>query len=143
MRRQALERRARLLTIPGNKALTCGYIGALEGIRTPNLLIRSQMLYPLSYERWCVDSLRHSGSTLGQSSFTRSPQPPHPGSASPGYAKGGKPAQNHPEVRHAVVSFHLAVPADLIARAHDAGIVWLQQVIDVHQAEEAAAAGGT
>ena len=41
----------------------------------------------------------------------------------------------------AVVSFHLAVPADLIARAHDAGIVWLQQVVDVHQAEEAAAAG--
>ena len=26
-------------------------LGALEGIRTPNLLIRSQMLYPLSYER--------------------------------------------------------------------------------------------
>ena len=26
-------------------------ICALEGIRTPNLLIRSQMLYPLSYER--------------------------------------------------------------------------------------------
>ena len=25
--------------------------GALEGIRTPNLLIRSQMLYPLRYER--------------------------------------------------------------------------------------------
>jgi len=24
---------------------------ALGGIRTPNLLIRSQMLYPLSYER--------------------------------------------------------------------------------------------
>ena len=24
---------------------------ALEGTRTPNLLIRSQMLYPLSYER--------------------------------------------------------------------------------------------
>ncbi len=24
---------------------------ALEGIRTPNLLIRSQMLYPLSYKR--------------------------------------------------------------------------------------------
>jgi enoyl-[acyl-carrier protein] reductase II len=34
----------------------------------------------------------------------------------------------------AVVSFHLAVPADLIARAHDAGIVWLQQVVDVYQA---------
>src|ERR1700730_16955224 len=31
--------------------------GALGGTRTPNLLIRSQMLYPLSYERWCPDSL--------------------------------------------------------------------------------------
>jgi hypothetical protein len=31
--------------------LTCGFAGALGGIRTPNLLIRSQMLYPLSYER--------------------------------------------------------------------------------------------
>ena len=41
----------------------------------------------------------------------------------------------------AVVSFHLAVPADLIARAHDAGIVWLQQVVDASQAEEAVAAG--
>ena len=28
-----------------------GAFGALGGIRTPNLLIRSQMLYPLSYER--------------------------------------------------------------------------------------------
>ena len=27
---------------------------ALEGIRTPNLLIRSQMLYPLSYKRRCA-----------------------------------------------------------------------------------------
>jgi hypothetical protein len=27
--------------------------GAPEGIRTPNLLIRSQMLYPLSYGRMC------------------------------------------------------------------------------------------
>ena len=27
--------------------------GAREGIRTPNLLIRSQMLYPLSYARLC------------------------------------------------------------------------------------------
>ena len=32
---------------------------ALGGIRTPNLLIRSQMLYPLSYER------RKMGSDLG------------------------------------------------------------------------------
>ena len=31
--------------------LTWGFGGALGGIRTPNLLIRSQMLYPLSYER--------------------------------------------------------------------------------------------
>jgi hypothetical protein len=28
-----------------------GLCGAPEGIRTPNLLIRSQMLYPLSYGR--------------------------------------------------------------------------------------------
>ena len=27
--------------------------GALGGTRTPSLLIRSQMLYPLSYERRC------------------------------------------------------------------------------------------
>src|ERR1700677_346900 len=33
--------------------------GALGGTRTPNLLIRSQMLYPLSYERGCRISLRH------------------------------------------------------------------------------------
>jgi hypothetical protein len=32
-------------------SLTCGFGGALGGTRTPNLLIRSQMLYPLSYER--------------------------------------------------------------------------------------------
>jgi hypothetical protein len=31
--------------------LTWGIGGALGGTRTPNLLIRSQMLYPLSYER--------------------------------------------------------------------------------------------
>jgi hypothetical protein len=28
------------------------FCSALGGTRTPNLLIRSQMLYPLSYERW-------------------------------------------------------------------------------------------
>jgi hypothetical protein len=28
-----------------------GTAGALGGIRTPNLLIRSQLLYPLSHER--------------------------------------------------------------------------------------------
>ena len=31
--------------------LTCTFSSALGGIRTPNLLIRSQMLYPLSYQR--------------------------------------------------------------------------------------------
>ena len=30
--------------------------GAREGIRTPNLLIRSQMLYPLSYARQWVNT---------------------------------------------------------------------------------------
>ena len=34
----------------GKPALTCC---APEGTRTPNLLIRSQMLYPLSYGRRC------------------------------------------------------------------------------------------
>ena len=36
------------------------WAGALGGTRTPNLLIRSQMLYPLSYERGCLASLRYS-----------------------------------------------------------------------------------
>ena len=31
--------------------MTWDLTGALGGTRTPNLLIRSQMLYPLSYER--------------------------------------------------------------------------------------------
>src|SRR5271170_8511351 len=48
------------LAISENKGLTCRFGGALGGTRTPNLLIRSQMLYPLSYERWCLASLRHS-----------------------------------------------------------------------------------
>src|SRR5690242_8758851 len=39
---------------------------ALGGTRTPNLLIRSQMLYPLSYERGCVASLRHLEPVLCQ-----------------------------------------------------------------------------
>lgn len=40
-----------------------------------------------------------------------------------------------------VISFHLAVCPDLIARAHDAGIRWVQQVMDRAQAEQALAAG--
>lgn len=43
--------------------------------------------------------------------------------------------------RPRVISFHLAVCPDLIARAHDADIRWVQQVTDRRQAEEALAAG--
>ncbi|MEV8551783.1 nitronate monooxygenase [Streptomyces glaucescens] len=43
--------------------------------------------------------------------------------------------------RPAAISFHLGVPADLIGRAHDAGIRWIQQVMDVRQAEQAVLAG--
>jgi enoyl-[acyl-carrier protein] reductase II len=43
--------------------------------------------------------------------------------------------------RPKVISFHICVPADLVARAHDAGILWMQQVMDRHQAEDALAAG--
>jgi hypothetical protein len=38
------------LEIDITKIISCP-VGAREGIRTPNLLIRSQMLYPLSYAR--------------------------------------------------------------------------------------------
>jgi nitronate monooxygenase/enoyl-[acyl-carrier protein] reductase II len=41
----------------------------------------------------------------------------------------------------AAISFHMGVPADLIARAHDRGILWLQTVGDVEAAEAALAAG--
>jgi nitronate monooxygenase/enoyl-[acyl-carrier protein] reductase II len=39
------------------------------------------------------------------------------------------------------ISFHLGVPADLVARAHEAGILWIQQVMNRAQAAEALAAG--
>jgi enoyl-[acyl-carrier protein] reductase II len=39
------------------------------------------------------------------------------------------------------ISFHLGVPRELIARAHERGILWIQQVVDRRQAEEAVAAG--
>ena len=46
-------RRSKSRSPRGRKpALSCG---APEGIRTPNLLIRSQMLYPLSYGRVLVN----------------------------------------------------------------------------------------
>ena len=41
---------------PGQVPRDLGFVCALGGIRTPNLLIRSQMLYPLSYERWTTTS---------------------------------------------------------------------------------------
>ena len=44
-------------TAAGASCLVRG--GALGGTRTPNLLIRSQMLYPLSYER-SHSSILHS-----------------------------------------------------------------------------------
>ena len=40
-------------------------VSALGGTRTPNLLIRSQMLYPLSYERLCRDRSVVLGSNCG------------------------------------------------------------------------------
>jgi enoyl-[acyl-carrier protein] reductase II len=40
----------------------------------------------------------------------------------------------------AAISFHLGVPDDLVGRAHDAGILWIQQVMDRRQAEQALAA---
>jgi nitronate monooxygenase/enoyl-[acyl-carrier protein] reductase II len=45
------------------------------------------------------------------------------------------------DFRPAAISFHLAVPEDLIARAHERGILWIQQVVDRRQAEAAVAAG--
>ncbi len=51
MRRQALRQQLRPWPNGRNMTLACGFGGALGGTRTPNLLIRSQMLYPLSYER--------------------------------------------------------------------------------------------
>ena len=39
-------------------------MSALEGIRTPNLLIRSQMLYPLSYGRLSSVVLRGGGERI-------------------------------------------------------------------------------
>jgi hypothetical protein len=39
--------------------------GALGGTRTPNLLIRSQMLYPLSYERRAEPSIVYGNRECG------------------------------------------------------------------------------
>jgi enoyl-[acyl-carrier protein] reductase II len=45
------------------------------------------------------------------------------------------------DLRPPVISFHLGVAPDLVARAHDAGVLWMQQVTSRRQAEEALAAG--
>ena len=39
--------------------------------------------------------------------------------------------------RPAAISFHLGDPGELVARAHDVGILWIQQVMDVDQARQA------
>ena len=48
--------------------------GALGGTRTPNLLIRSQMLYPLSYERSQCSILHSEPSRCVLETRTRLPQ---------------------------------------------------------------------
>ena len=45
------------------------------------------------------------------------------------------------DAQPAAISFHMGVPADLIARAHDHGIAWIQTVGDRRAAEVALAAG--
>lgn len=51
--------------------------GAPEGIRTPNLLIRSQVLYPLSYGRmlWCCSVVLRPKSKVAEA---RGFEPPDP-----------------------------------------------------------------
>jgi nitronate monooxygenase/enoyl-[acyl-carrier protein] reductase II len=43
--------------------------------------------------------------------------------------------------RPAAVSFHLGIAPELVARTHDVGVLWIQQVMSRAQAEEALAAG--
>ncbi|WP_202866319.1 NAD(P)H-dependent flavin oxidoreductase [Kribbella turkmenica] len=45
------------------------------------------------------------------------------------------------EARPAAISFHMGIPADLIAQAHDQGISWIQAVGDVDAADMALEAG--
>ena len=45
------------------------------------------------------------------------------------------------EFRPAAISFHMGIPRDLIARAHDRGILWIQTVGDAASAEAAVTAG--
>jgi nitronate monooxygenase/enoyl-[acyl-carrier protein] reductase II len=41
----------------------------------------------------------------------------------------------------AAISFHMGDPGELVERAHRAGILWIQQVMDVEQARQAVARG--
>jgi nitronate monooxygenase/enoyl-[acyl-carrier protein] reductase II len=41
----------------------------------------------------------------------------------------------------AAISFHMGIPPELVARAHDRGILWVQTVGDVQSARDAVAAG--
>jgi nitronate monooxygenase/enoyl-[acyl-carrier protein] reductase II len=43
--------------------------------------------------------------------------------------------------RPAAISFHIGDPGDLVGRAHDAGILWIQQVFDLDQARRAVERG--
>ena len=43
--------------------------------------------------------------------------------------------------RPAAISFHIGDPGDLVRRAHDAGIIWIQQVFDLDQARIAVRRG--
>jgi nitronate monooxygenase/enoyl-[acyl-carrier protein] reductase II len=43
--------------------------------------------------------------------------------------------------RPAAISFHIGDPGDLVRRAHDAGILWIQQVFDLDQARIAVRRG--
>jgi nitronate monooxygenase/enoyl-[acyl-carrier protein] reductase II len=45
------------------------------------------------------------------------------------------------EARPAAISFHLGDPGELVDRAHRAGVLWLQQVMDVAQARQAVGRG--
>ncbi len=45
------------------------------------------------------------------------------------------------DLQPAAISFHMGIPAELVARAHDRGILWIQTVGDVDGAEVALEAG--
>ena len=64
----ARRRRPGTIAVPGR-----GLVGAPEGTRTPNLLIRSQMLYPLSYGRMALDGPQTTIQARGPHAQTGTP----------------------------------------------------------------------